>query len=129
MLVSSLSAELPVSLPLRECRDLPFILISTDRSPTFHRHAVRLCANHGFHPRIVQEVPEVTTALALVQAGLGVTMIPQSFGTTQFAGVRFHKLNDTEGRWKVGAAWRKGDTNPLLHRFLAMLKSEIKSTR
>ncbi|MEA3211094.1 MAG: hypothetical protein QOE70_4151 [Chthoniobacter sp.] len=129
MLVSSLSADRPADLPLRDCRDQPFILISPDRSPTFHEHAIRLCAKHGFHPRIVQEVPEVTTALALVQAGLGLTMIPQSFGTTQFAGVRFHKLKDTEARWKVGGAWRKGDTNPLLYRFLALLKSEVKGTR
>lgn len=125
MLVSSLSAELPVNLSLKDCRDKPFVLISHDRSPTFRQHAVTLCAKYGFHPRTVQEVPEVTTALALVQAGMGLTMIPQSFGSTQFAGVRFHILQDPEARWKVGAAWRRGDTNPLLHRFLTMLKPEV----
>jgi DNA-binding transcriptional LysR family regulator len=127
MLVSSTAANLPANLALKHCRDQPFVLISDSRSPTFHRHAVMLCAKYGFHPRTVQEVPEVTTALALVQAGLGLTMIPQSFGTTHFSGVRFHMLKDAEARWKVGAAWRKGDTNPLLHKFLALLKSEIKS--
>ena len=74
----------------------------------------------AFHPRIVQEVPEVTTALALVQAGLGLTMIPQSFGATHFAGVRFHILKDPQARWKVGKRrGEKGDSNPLLHRFLS----------
>ncbi len=126
MLVSSLADRLPANLSLRNCRDRPFILISTDRSPTFHGHAIKLCAKYGFHPRIVQEVPEVTTALALVQAGSGLTFIPQSFGTTNFVGVRFHLLKDLEARWEVGAAWRKGDTNPLLHHFLTLLKSEIR---
>lgn len=67
--------------------------------------------------------------LALVRAGLGLAMIPQSFGTSRFAGVRFHILKDREAQWSVGAAWRKGDTNPLLHRFLALLKSEVKKGR
>ena len=127
MLVSSSAADIPANLALRECRDRPFIFISPDRSPTLYQHALRLCARHGFHPRIVQEVPEVTTALALVRAGLGLTMIPQSFGTTHFSGLQFHKLKDPEARWKVGAAWHKGDTNPLLQRFLALLKTEVKA--
>jgi DNA-binding transcriptional LysR family regulator len=129
MLVSSLSPDWPKSLTLRECRERPFVLISRERSPTMHQHVLALCAKHGFHPRAVQEVPEVTTALALVQAGLGVTLIPQSFGSTHFTGVRFHTLRDPEARWRVGAAWRKADSNPLIARFLALLKAEVKSLR
>lgn len=125
MLVSGPSANYPADLSLEGCRGKPFVLISRERSPTFHQHVLTLCAGHGFHPRIVQEVPEVTTALALVRAGLGLTMIPQSFGTTRFAGVRFHILKEPAARWKVGAAWRKGDPNPLIHRFLAFLDPEI----
>jgi DNA-binding transcriptional LysR family regulator len=125
MLVSGLSPEFPPGLTLADCRDQPFILISRERASTFHSHVLALCAKNGFHPRIVQEVPEVTTALALVRAGLGLAMIPQSFGTSRFAGVRFHILKDEAARWTVGAAWRKGDTNPLLHRFLDLLKPEM----
>ncbi|MDB6170786.1 MAG: LysR family transcriptional regulator [Chthoniobacteraceae bacterium] len=126
MLVSSTLAKLPVELTLADCRDRPFVLISQDRAPTFHRHVLTLFSKHGFHPHVVQEVPEVTTALALVRAGLGLTMIPQSFGTSRFAGVRFHLLKDREARWRVGAAWRKGDDNPLIERFLTLLNPEVK---
>jgi hypothetical protein len=86
------------------------VLLSQERSPTLHAQTLALCAKHGFDLRIVQTVPEVTTAVALVRAGLELTMIPGSFGTG-FAGVRFHRLDDKEARWSVGAAWRKGDTN------------------
>lgn len=129
MLVSSLSPEFSANLTLADCRDQPFVLISRERAPTFHGHVLSLCARNGFHPRIVQEVPEVTTALALVRAGLGLAMIPQSFGTSRFAGVRFHILKDAGARWTVGAAWRKGDTNSLLHRFLSLLKPEMSKIR
>jgi len=126
-LVSRSGAGMPAQLSLSDCKDEPFVLISRERSPTFYNHVLRLCAKHGFHPRIVQEVPEATTALALVRAGLGFTLIGQSFETSHFAGVRFHKLKDPEARWEVGAAWRPGDSNPVLHRFLALLRKEVRT--
>jgi Transcriptional regulator len=125
-LVSRPGARLPAKLSLADCRDEPFVLISRERSPTFYNHVLRLCAKHGFHPRVVQEVPETTTALALVRAGLGLTLIGESFRTSHFAGVRFHRIPDPEARWEVGAAWRPGDSNPVLHRFLALLRKEVR---
>ena len=71
-------------------------------------------------------MPEFTTALALVQAGLGVAVIPESAGTSRFPGMRQHPLRDKDAGWSVGAAWRKGDTNPALAKFLALLKAELK---
>jgi len=126
-LVSRSGAGQRAQLTLEGCKDEPFVLISRERSPTFYNHVLRLCAKHGFHPRIVQEVPEATTALALVRAGLGLTLIGQSFETSHFAGVRFHELDDPEARWEVGAAWRPGDSNPVLHRFLALLEREVRT--
>lgn len=127
MLVSGTTFGLPTQTSLADCHDKPFVLISQQRSPSFRQHVLNLCAKHGFHPQIVQEAPEVTTVLALVRAGLGIAMIPQSFGASRFAGIRFHILKDREARWEVGAAWRKGDENPVLHRFLTLLKREVKS--
>jgi DNA-binding transcriptional LysR family regulator len=124
-LVSRSGVGLPAQLSLAACKNEPFVLISRERSPSFYNHVLRLCAKHGFLPRIVQEVPEATTALALVRAGLGLTLIGQSFETSHFAGVRFHNLKDPEARWEVGAAWRPGDSNPVLHRFLTLLRKEM----
>ena len=60
--------------------------------------------------------------MALVRAGLGVAVFSQSIYHMRVAGVRFHKLEDDEASWSVGAAWRKGDPNPILHRFLALIE-------
>lgn len=127
MLVTSQAAGYPVSADLSAVRKEPFVVISRQRSPTFHRHIVELCAKYGFRPRIVQEVPEVTTVLALVKAGLGVSMIPESFGINRFQGIRAHHLADKAAAWTVAAAWRKDDPNPLIQRFLAFLKTEVAS--
>ena len=129
MLAAGHSKDLPARLSLAECRSLPFVLISRERSPSMRQHVLRLCAKHGFHPRIVQEVPEVTTVLALVRVGLGVSLFSQSFGIARMAGVRFYALDDAEASWSVGAAWRRDDPNPILVRFLEMIRPEAKKRR
>jgi DNA-binding transcriptional LysR family regulator len=125
ILVTSTDSRMPENATLKDCAEEPFILISNERAPTFRRHAISLCAKSGFHPRIIQDTSEVTTSLALVRANLGVTLIPQSFGTTHFEGVRVHELKDPAASWAVSAAWRKEDTNPVLTRFIALLRQEL----
>lgn len=126
MLVTNVEDGHPVKLDLAKLRHEPFVLISQQRSPTSHSHVLRLCADHGFYPRVAQEVPEVTTALALVRAGLGVSIIPASFCHNPFAGIRYHPIAGPLAAWSVAAAWRKGDSNPLIARFLSLLKTELK---
>jgi DNA-binding transcriptional LysR family regulator len=111
---------------LAQLKDQPFVLISSQRSPTFNRHALELCARHGFRPRVVQEVVEITTVLALVHAGLGVSMIPESFPHNRFEGIRTHRITDRAAEWRVAAAWRKDDSNPLIPQFLRLLKPSVR---
>ncbi len=127
MLVSSAAGTLPESLTLKGCVREPFVFISDNRSPGFYDHALRLCAKHGFHPRIVQQVSDFNTALALVQAGMGLSIIPESFCRTPFPGIRYHHLRDTLARWSVAGAWRKSDGNPVLARFLALLQADLRA--
>jgi DNA-binding transcriptional LysR family regulator len=122
-------SSLPASAKLADCRDLPFVAMSEKRAPGFYHHMLKLCGKHGFHPRIVQQVPELTTAIALVRAGLGVAMIPESFWSRRFEGVRLHQLKDKEAGWLVSAAWHANDTNPALKRFLTMLKDDLKNSK
>jgi DNA-binding transcriptional LysR family regulator len=127
MLVTSKTSGLPQKVTLGDCSKQPFILISNERAPTFRRHALALCAKHGFYPRLIQDTSEITTSLALVRANLGVTLIPKSFGTAHITGVRTHDLDDPEASWAVSAAWRKRDTNPVLQRFIELLREEVVS--
>ncbi|HTI71730.1 MAG TPA: LysR family transcriptional regulator [Candidatus Limnocylindria bacterium] len=126
-LVCGATSGLPKQVTLEDCRDQPFVMISEKRAPGFHRHFLRLCAASGFHPQIVQEVPEVTTALALVRAGLGVAVIPQSFRMSRFTGIWLSPLAGPDAEWSVGAAWRRGDSNPLLHRFLELIRRDTRT--
>lgn len=119
--VSSESDARPTKL--KDCQDQPFVMITIQRAPGFFRHVLRLCAAQGFHPRIVQEVREFRTAMALVRAGMGVTVIPESMWSNAVPGLQCHRIADKDAAWSVSAVWRKNDTNPVLVEFLRELRA------
>lgn len=106
---------------LADLREEAFISISRVRSPGFCNHVLAVCAAQGFHPRVVQEVYEFTTAIALVRAGMGATFIPRSLWTGPMPGVELHELENSHARWKVAAVWRRRDANPVLKNFVRLL--------
>src|SRR5882724_856158 len=110
---------------LDDCRDKPFIILSKQRSPGLYDKILALCAGHGFHPRIVQEVSELATALALVQSGMGLCIVPISDSARRFPGVKMQLLSEKAAAWAAGAVWRRKDSNPALKRFLEVLRGEI----
>ncbi|MBW8864536.1 MAG: LysR family transcriptional regulator [Verrucomicrobia bacterium] len=110
---------------LDDCRDKPFIILSKQRSPGLYDKILALCAGHGFHPRMVQEVSELATALALVRSGMGLCIIPASQTARRFPGVKIQPLAEKAASWAAGAVWRRRDSNPALKRFLEVLKAEI----
>lgn len=113
------------AIKLDECRDKSFVILSRERSRGLYEMTLKLCAEHGFHPRIVQEVSELTTAMALVRAGMGISIIPECFWSQRFGGLRIQLLPQRSARWAVGAVWRKRDTNPALHGFLKLMEAEM----
>lgn len=121
-LISAANSDFPKTLKLKDCRTLPFVIITPERSPGFYSHALRICASEGFHPRIVQEVREFTTAMSLVRAGMGVTLIPESMWRNAVPGIQIHHLPAKDAAWGVSAVWKKGDPNPVLADFLRELK-------
>ncbi|MDB6111594.1 MAG: transcriptional regulator, LysR family [Pedosphaera sp.] len=132
VLEDSLALVLPADRPfaygnsIADCRDEAFVMIAKDRSPGFHAHTFALCAKHGFHPRIIQEVREFPTAIAFVRAGMGVTVIPASLQLPHIVGVRIKRLKKPEATWSVGAAWRPADSNPALKAFLGLIRTRPK---
>lgn len=64
-------------ISFEDCRNLPFITVG-------HAQELRhlfdyLCAKADIHPHIAMEVVGVTTALTMVQEGIGATLLPLQF--------------------------------------------------
>ena len=109
-------------LGLRSVAAEPFIMIARPRSASFYDHALSVCAAAGFAPRIVQEAHELFTALSLVGAGLGVSLVPRSAALMHLPGVRFRELALPEAAWDIAVAWhRDAGRVPLVQQFVEMV--------
>jgi DNA-binding transcriptional LysR family regulator len=73
----------------------------------------------GVKPANVQCVRMIQTGLMLVQAGLGITLVPQSFRQIRLNGVIYRPLADPVPEIAVSAVWRLDNETPLLKKFVA----------
>jgi DNA-binding transcriptional LysR family regulator len=56
----------------------PFIFVRRPGAPGMYADFIRACEQAGFAPRVVGEVPRMVTAINLVAAGTGITLVPAS---------------------------------------------------
>ena len=54
-----------------------------------------------------QETHQLLTALALVRAGVGVSLVPGSVTAMGIAGLRVMEVGVAEAAWTVAMAWRR----------------------
>ena len=115
VLVAAVPRGMSYRKGLSGLRNEPFVVISRSVSASFFDHLVETCRAAGFSPRIVQEVNELFTVLNLVQAGLGVSLVPRSASLMRVPNVRLLDTNQAEAKWRIGLAWRKLDqADPLV---------------
>jgi DNA-binding transcriptional LysR family regulator len=88
---------------------------------------VRAAAAAGFTPRVHQEARELEareldTLIALVSAGLGVTLVPASAARFPRPGVVFRPLAGDALSFRLVALWRRGLAPPAVRSFLEVLR-------
>jgi DNA-binding transcriptional LysR family regulator len=96
-----------------ELATLPFISYPKDPSSHFSRHALRLLEAAGAQPAVGYEAIEIHTALGLVAAGLGATVVGRSVAAHNRSDVRFVTISDLATTMRVFAL-RKGNAPHLL---------------
>lgn len=108
---------------LAELADADFVVYAAPGS-VVGAAADRACRAAGFVPRHTHEAAQTSTVLALVAAGLGVALLPESVLAVSVSGVRYHPLTSDEVTTDVALAWRSDDPSPALARALAVLLEE-----
>ena len=79
-----------------------------------------LCSQAGFAPRVAQEAREGVTILALIAAGTGISILPDTYRNASVPGVVHRPIATAGSRSRLLLAWRAGERTALLGRFLAM---------
>jgi DNA-binding transcriptional LysR family regulator len=101
----------------------PFVLFPREIAPGLHAQVLALCRSAGFAPRVVQESRELYTTVSLVEAGMGVTIIPASVAKMGWTSVRYLPIASLLARTRIAAAWRIDRDRPVIHSFLEMARS------
>ena len=117
-------ATIPDTAPIRlaDLADAEFVVYSAPGS-VVGAAAERACRAAGFVPRRTHEADQTSIVLALVAAGCGLALLPESALAVVVAGVRFVELvpgPDPAGT-EVALAWRRDDPSPALRKALAVL--------
>jgi DNA-binding transcriptional LysR family regulator len=101
-------------------RDL--VMYSPVESRYFYELILGMTARARVRPRYVQYVSQVHTMLALVQAGIGLAIVPESAAALHPDGVAFITLIDSQSPpVELAATWSESDDNPALARALSLL--------
>jgi LysR family hydrogen peroxide-inducible transcriptional activator len=93
------------TVTLAELRDEPFLLLRDGHC--FRETAVQACKRAHLNPQIVFESGNFTSILSMVDAGLGVSIIPQ-MALERRARCRFVQLEDQRAARTIGAVILKG---------------------
>jgi DNA-binding transcriptional LysR family regulator len=111
------------SLPLGALRDAPFVLFPRAIGPGLYDQIVGLCRAAGFSPNVVYESGATATMVAMVEAGVGVSVLPASHAGTGSA--RFVPLQGGDHSTEIGLAWASGGDSPIVDAVRAAARASL----
>ena len=128
-----LICALPSDHPLARRKRISITALAEERFVSFPANAgssirdvtVQSCENAGFTPRVVQEAPDSHTILALVAAGVGVTLTLTSCQHIQQTGLVYRPLAGRPIRLRAALAWRTDNPSAALRNVLAIAKEAL----
>jgi DNA-binding transcriptional LysR family regulator len=117
---------------LRDLAEQRFIMCPRYRRAGFHEVVIEHAAKAGFRPRIAHEIDAPSTAIALVERGLGVALVPRSEAWPLSDRVRCVPIGNPAIFIEIAAIWRRENISPLVRCFVdcaAQLGREMETTR
>jgi DNA-binding transcriptional LysR family regulator len=103
----------------------PFVLFPRHQRPGWYDFVQGLCRDAGFRPVVAQEAPDLASAMALVAAGIGLTIIPESVQDLRRSGVAYRPIVPPAPRTTLVALRRPEDQLPVVDRFLAVAREVL----
>ena len=92
----------------------PFILYPGKPRPSYADHILALFSRRGLVLNVVQEANELQTAIGLVAAGIGVTLVPQTVQRLHREDIGYTPLADAETGSPIIMSYRATDESELL---------------
>lgn len=84
------------AISLKELNGEPFIFYPRKVGTGIHDAVVHACQSCGFVPEVRLEVPEITSVITFVAAGMGVSLVPETMRQLRAEGVTYVSIADEE---------------------------------
>lgn len=111
------------TLSLEDLHGEAFVGYAPHEASYFHDLLVGLFAGAGLHPRIVQQLTQIHSILALVRAGIGIALVPTAAERLRFEGIAFRPLALVAPRpAELHLAWKRDSDVPLLAQLRTLLR-------
>ena len=112
------------SLSLDMIQDEPLIIFPRAGHPHLRARFEESFQLAGLEPNIVREESSKHTTLALVAAGIGLSIEPESSIISSPAGVEFRKLDSNLPPVEIFALWLPENDSPLIQNFLDFIPAQ-----
>jgi len=100
-------------------KNSPFIFFNKDFAPSYNDKLIEICARMGFKPSIVHEANNVHSILQLIEAGLGVSILPYSLKQQYgYLKVSFIELENIPVNTEVALAYKPTNKSAALQWFI-----------
>ncbi|HDL8054880.1 TPA: LysR family transcriptional regulator [Yersinia enterocolitica] len=83
------------------------IIFPREVGPGLYDAIITACYRAGFQPELGQQSPQMVSAIGMVSAGFGFTLVPRSLTTIQANNVTYHEIDDSLLKTKITLAWRR----------------------
>ncbi|TWG88837.1 DNA-binding transcriptional LysR family regulator [Cupriavidus gilardii J11] len=132
VMAEALVAAVPRAHPLLKQRAVdaealaahPLILYPARPRPSYADHVLSLFRARGLQPHVALEANELQTALGMVAAGLGITLVPASVQRLHRDDVRYHPIDAAGFTSPVIMSHRADDRSPFLMRAVEWVRRE-----
>ncbi|MEE4409249.1 MULTISPECIES: LysR family transcriptional regulator [unclassified Serratia (in: enterobacteria)] len=106
---------------------LPLLQLTPKRGRGLSDQSLRFIAAHQLTPNVVQQAGDIQTLLALVAAGIGVALLPQSVTHIVPTGIDILALSGALTEWQVGIAWNPQQPDALRDNFIQVALTTAKA--
>lgn len=91
-----------------------FIVTHLPSNTGFAAAVHKACTEAGITPNVVYRAPQFSAIASLVEAGLGVAVVPEAIGRVRLPGVVYRPLRDTTVRAEIALVYRQDNLSPPL---------------
>lgn len=94
------------ALRLSDVAEEPFLIFERALGPGFYDAIIAACRDSGFTPRLGQPAAQITAAIPMVAAGMGVSVVPAYLSQIRAQGATFHPITGPSPRATISLASR-----------------------